>query len=999
MSPRWRVRLLGGLQVERDTEVITRFRTHRTASLLAYLAYHQDRPHGRERLCELLWPEAAGNAVRHRLRTALSSLRSQLETGHSDRPVFSADRTSIQLTPDTVTTDVMEFTAELERAARAADPSERSRCLRRAVQLYTGELLPGHTDAWVLQEREWLAERYFRALGEWLADARLIGEWEAAIAQARRGLALDPLREEIHQELMRLLAASGQPGAALTQYRQLERRMREELGARPNPTSEALARAIREDRHTPPIATAPAPPTGTAPRHNLPIPLTRFIGRARDLAALKQQLMLHRLVTLVGAGGCGKTRLALEAARELGDAFTDGVWWTDLAPLGEASRVAARVAETFGVREKPGRALTATLIDAIRSRRMLLILDNCEHLIEACALLAEELLRSCSHLRVLATSREPLACMGETRYLVSPLSVPDDVAGHDPEHLLTYESVCLLAERAGAVRPGFGVTDRNSQAISAVCRRLDGIPLAIELAAARTAAMPIEQVAARLDDCFTVLVGGARTSLPRHRTLQASIDWSYRLLSEAEQILLDRLSVFPGLWTLEAAEAVCSGGQIGDRDVPGHLAELVAKSLVTYLEEGDTEGGDERPARYRLLDTVRQYAAARLAKHSEPALTHSRHHAFFLRLAEASVPHLHGEEQAVWLERLELHHDDFRSALAWSLQNAPAAALRLAIALSAFWETRGHFSEGYEWLRAALDQDDGASIELRMQALDGAERLAYFLSDFPLQRRLLMESLQLHHRLEDRHGAARVLNRLALGAMTHGDYDAGRSWCEEGLALLREPTPEGNAELMASLLTAGMVTLCQGDFEAARAFDRESLALAQELGDRRAAASALQNTGLTFALEENPHPARQPLAEALETFQELKDQFGLARSYYALGYVSADLREFTVARSHFRRVMRWVREAGMKWGVSHTLDGFARVAAREGDWARAARLLAATEAVGRLLHSPIPPAHRPVFERNVATARWELGDSAFASLWSEGSGMSVDDAVHYAMDE
>ncbi|MEJ7816454.1 MAG: AAA family ATPase, partial [Rubrobacter sp.] len=422
--------------------------------------------------------------------------------------------------------------------------------------------------------------------------------------------------------------------------------------------------------------------------NNLPLELSSFVGREKELAEVKRLLEDTRLLTLTGAGGCGKTRLALAIASELLEGFEDGVWMVELVPLADPSLVPQAVASTLGVREEPGRSPTETLSDYLGSKKLLLVLDNCEHLIEACAALAETLLRSCSELRVLATSREALGITGEVAWPVPSLSLPDLRRLPAVESLPQYESALLFVERAEAVKPDFALTEQNAPAVAQVCYRLDGIPLAIELAAARVKVLPVEQISERLDDCFRLLAAGSRTAMPRHRTLHATMDWSHELLPEAERTLFRRLSVFSGGFSLDAAEWVCAGEELERDEGLELLSHLVDKSLVVAREEGGE-------ARYRLLETVRQYGWERLSESDEAVEFRERHAGYYLALAEEAEPELKREGQVAWLERLERERDNLRAAMRWLLGRGELEEVaRLGWALWLFWGIRAHFAEG-----------------------------------------------------------------------------------------------------------------------------------------------------------------------------------------------------------------------------------------------------------------------------------------------------------------
>jgi predicted ATPase/class 3 adenylate cyclase len=529
------------------------------------------------------------------------------------------------------------------------------------------------------------------------------------------------------------------------------------------------------------------PPLRTLGNTNLPIQLTSFIGREAEIRDVRNLLSTARLVTLLGTGGIGKTRLSLQVAAEMTEEFPDGVWLVELASLTEPGLVSKAVASELGVADEPGRPLTETLADYLRSKTLLLILDNCEHLIAACASLAGALVRACPGVKILASSREPLNIPEERPWRIPSLLPPD------PDRLPTREAeliaavassdaVRLFVERATIQRPDFRLDARNARAVAGICCRLDGIPLALELAAARVKAMTVEQIAVRLDDCFRLLTAGSRTALPRQQTLRALLDWSYDLLNSQERALLHRVSVFAGGWTLEAAESVCSGETIKDWDVVDLLASLVDKSLILF-EEPDGNG------RYRLLETVRQYGREKQADEEQGDILRSRHAAFFLALAEEANEKLMGPEQAAWADRLETEHDNLRAALDWYVK-APEDALpglRLSGALQRFWWVRGHMTEGRQRYAAVLANDASAEPTAeRALALQGAGNLAFQQSDLNEADRCYQQVLEIRGAIGDRPGTAGPLASLGNVAHYQGDYPRARSLFEEALVINRE---------------------------------------------------------------------------------------------------------------------------------------------------------------------------------------------------------------------
>src|ERR687887_492332 len=589
-------------------------------------------------------------------------------------------------------------------------------------------------------------------------------------------------------------------------------------------------------------------------RHNLPALLTGFIGREREIAEIKRLLLQVRLLTLTGAGGCGKTRLALQVAGELEREYPDGIWVVELAALSDPSLVPQAVASALGLGEAPGRPLTATLAESLRRKQLLLVLDNCEHLVEACATLADALLGACPDLCVLATSRQPLGLVGEAVWPVPPLSLPDVGRLPPTEHLVESEAIRLFLERARLTRPDFALTSQNATAVAQVCQRLDGMPLAIELAAARVNLLSAEQIAARLDDRFRLLSGGSRTA-PRHQTLRAAMDRSYELLSQAERTLFNRLAVFAGGWTIEAAEALSDG------DVLDLLSSLVDKSLV--LAEPDRTGA----VRYRLLETLRQYGRERLADSGETEEIRRRHAAFFVALAEQAETELLGPKQAAWLGRLEREHENVRAALAWARVRGDAeAALRLAGAEWFFWLQRGYWSEGRDQLEEALAlaHDSGCSKE-RAKALCGAGTLAWLQDDYGAARSRLEESVALWRQLGDRWGLALALYYLGHAALMAGDYPAARSWYEQSLPIFQEVGDTWG--LSQPLEGLGRVALQEGDYATARARLEESLAIRREIGDRWQIALALNALGDVARCQGDDELATALYEESLTLFR------------------------------------------------------------------------------------------------------------------------------------
>ena len=684
--------------------------------------------------------------------------------------------------------------------------------------------------------------------------------------------------------------------------------------------------------------------------HNLPIQLTSFVGRTREIRKVRDLMAAARLVTLTGIGGCGKTRLALQVAADSLEEFADGGWLVELATLFDDALVAKAVASALGVPEQPGRALSEMLVDRLRPRSLLLLFDNCEHLLVATAQLADTLLQACPRLRILATSREPLGVPGEVVWRVPSLSVPDPTQPSGAEDLMQYESVRLFIDRAALGEPGFRVTRHNAAAVVQATHRLDGIPLAIELAAARVKNLAMDVIASRLDDRFRLLTGGSRTALPRHQTLRATLDWSYDLLSEHEQMLLRRLSVFMGGFPMEAAEEVCGGEGVDQADVLDLVTRLVDKSLVLYDEPGG------RP-RYRLLETVRQYSLGRLEATGETATVQRRHRDWFWRFAEGADRQLRGPEQEIWLERFEAEHDNLRGALEWSrrAQDAAEAELRLAGALYWFWFTRGHWAEGRRWLERALERGDEASPRALPKVFHAATNFAWRRGDYDLARELGEKGLALSRELEDTENCAWLLHHLGIVARRQGDYERARALAGEGLALSREL---GDKHLIGVQLSQlGLVARYQGDFDRATSLNAESLALFREAGDKWSIAYALRNIGCVALHQGDCEQAEPSFCESL----------------VLCGLV------------------------GDRWITEECLEGLAEVAALVGEHERAARLFGAAEVLREFLDFHPAAPDQALHDRCVASTRAAIGDAALTGAWAAGRAMTRHHAVEYAL--
>jgi predicted ATPase/class 3 adenylate cyclase len=740
-------------------------------------------------------------------------------------------------------------------------------------------------------------------------------------------------------------------------------------------------------------------------RHNLPVQLTSFIGREKELAEVKNLLQETHVLTLTGPGGTGKTRLSLQLAAEVLKEFPDGVWLVELAPLADPSLVIPTVASTLGVREQPGRTILDALIDYVRAKNMLLLLDNCEHLIETCAQLTNTLLRAAARLKIVATSRESLGIAGETAYRVPSFPLPKEQQFHDMEALSQNDCIRLFVDRALAAYPSFHLKEKSALAIADICRRLDGIPLAIELAAARTKVFPPEEIASRLDDRFRLLTGGSRTALERHQTLFALIEWSHNLLLEAERILLRRLAVFAGGWSFAAAQAVC--GEAIDDDLLNLLTHLVDKSLVAVEKETEE-------ARYRLPETIRQYARDKLFEAGEAEKVRDRHLEFFLQFAEGAESKLRSAEQLEWLERVETEYDDLRTALAWSLERGKSnTALRLAGALYYFWVLRGNFSEGYKWLNDALALSEReqsrrvasgetaslthAEVAQRAKALYGLGMFCLGTLDVKSAHKTVEDSLRLWRQLEDKWWTAVALELAAL-ILTMHDFQAALAYLEEGIALAREiedPWP-----LAVCLIRMGDALKPRGEEAAAHPFLEEGVALARSIGDKNVLSEGLRELGSLYYAEGNLTAAISLTEEALANARAIGSLLSIFLALFQLVIISCLQNDLVKAQSYCLEIWALGKETGSPLVAVFALITFGLVASFGEQAGKGVRLLAAVETLVRQLGMMFgiaegDPVFR-VYKQALEKARAQLGPAAFEAAWAEGQQMTLEQALALA---
>lgn len=846
-------------------------RSRKILWLLALLTLRYERPVEREWLAGTLWPDVDQEQGFASLRPVLSQLRAAL--GDQGYRIRSPDRHTLMLDLEGAKADICEFD-EAVASERAAD-------LQRAVALYRGPLLEGCNEEWVFQERDVREGACLRALRQLAEVATKRGDPATAADLYRRAAGIDPLSDAPRRGLMETLAASGDVNAALQCYREFAHLLGSEVGTAPDEATTELYARLRADLRKPrgnvPTENRPTP-------NNLTEPITALVGREDERLDVATKLRRSRLVTLMGVGGIGKTRLANSVATDVLKEYPGGVWFIALDSLTDERMVPLTVAHTLNVREESQRPLLSSIAERLREGRSLLVMDNCEHLLDAAAKMASYLLRECADVRILATSREAMGVPGEAIWSVPTLAYPEPTSlpvGRTTllRVSLSYESIRLFVERAQAVQPAFALRDDNVEAVVDVCARLEGIPLALELAAARVRSINVQAVAARLKSHqLELLKGSGRGTVTRQQTLRSALDWSYDLMSGPERTLLHRLSVFAGGWSMEAVAQIGIGAEVDEENVVDLLGSLVDKSLVAF---------DEQRARYRLLEPVRQYALERLMGTGGAAETRRRHRAWFLDLAERAEPGFSGPEQEAWSSRLGADADNLRAALA-SCDDMPEDGLRLVGALARYWMYRGFYEEGLAQVQRALERA-GAELPTpaRAKALHGGAIMAVGRGEPRLARELWEESLTLRRDEGDREGVSLALCNLGHLAAEARNYPSAVALIGEALALQREiGNPTGVALVLCNLSTS---LRRQGKDAAARPHIEEGLRLYRESGDERMCSWALLQLGDIEYQTGHYDTARTYLEEALAQFRASDYGRGVAWTLDALGRVLVEI--------------------------------------------------------------------------------------------------------------
>ena len=939
------IQLLGkfSVSVRKNTLPEECWRSRRARSLVKLLALTHDHRLHRDQIIEVLWANSNPAAATNNFYQTLYTARRVLESYGASVLVLEEGFLSLaRADGQTLTVDVEQF----ETAAALAKGSLDPQAYQDALALYSGDLLPDDLyEEWTIPRREALRMAFLYLMLDLAELHETRQEYPQGIAALQQLLSVEKSYEEAHAGLMRLYAISGQRQQAVRQYQTLCDVLSQELEAEPSQSTLRLYEAIQKGDFTPSL-----PKTQSV--HNLPVQVTSFIGREKEIETLKQVLLSGktRLVTVTGAGGTGKTRLALRAAEELLDAYPQGIWLVELAAVADPGLLPYTVASALNLRENPNKPILETLVDFLRARRALIILDTCEHLVDAVASLVDCFLHAAPRVAIMTTSREILGVIGEMPLLCPSLGLP---APHllkirteveQLEALVSSEAVRLFAERSAFNSPGFSITEKNALIVAQICRQLDGIPLAIELAAARMRILSLEQIAERLDNTFVLLTGGSRTALPRQQTLKATIDWSYNLLTSAERALLLRLSIFTGGWTLEAAEAVCTGDSAGSENILTEeildlLGRLVDKSLILV------ELGFQSEPRYRMLDTIRQYAHDRMLEGGGLSVVQERHLAYYLKLAERAQPYFRSRDAMEWLDRLEVELPNLRLALEWSLTGQVESGLHLASTLMLFWHIRSRRFEGIHWLERLLEADIARqSNSLRPPSPCLARGTALTSAAF------------LNH-------------------FYPGDYqEHAKTQAKEGLAIIRNSGDQGMPYLPCALYIAATT----------EEEIKECLDVARRVGDELYFSECMWILGRNAYYRGDFEQATTYLAENLEIHKKMGDVEGEGWGYYLqseLAYLQGqpDLaRELCIASQHCLKAV-----GNLEFALY--VSGFlAKLAITQGNYLQALEIGEAQMVSGQDITSTVVTADAL---GNIGWAVWAMQeDSQFARRCAETLG-------------
>ena len=972
-----RLRLLGSFELEINGKPV-RLPTRKAEGLLAYLVIHRG-VQNRERLAALFWGDSTDELARRSLRTALSALRKEL----GDDFVI-ADRETIQLNQAfSMWVDVQEV-EEQRNAISIIDPD-----------IYRGDLLQDFYDEWVLEEREHYRDLFINILQKNIQSLKANGEYQRAISLAEKIISIDSVNEQAYQQLIFCQHALGNRSEALKSYEECARQLMDQLGVEPSEDTIALYEQIKKSTTS----------NSQFVKSNLPIPLTSFIGREHELKTLTEIFSTTRLLTLTGVGGCGKTRLSIQLATQLSSQFADSAWWIELASIQDESSLLPVVLKSLGIAESQIDSPEESLIKFLRSRNVLLVMDNCEHVITACARLAEIILSQCPDVKILATSREALSIHGEIAWLVPSLSLPSTDQTSD---LMKFECPRLFLERATTYRPDLQLNETNAEALLRICRALEGIPLAIELAAARVKTLSLEQLASRLDDKLNLLTTGSRSAQPRQQTLRAAIDWSYELLEDDEKIVLQRLSVFYGTWTLEAAESVCADDDSTSSEILDLITRLLDKSLIISDTSTALSTSHDGIIRYRMLEIIRQYAMEKLERRDEVIQVKDRHTRFYSEFAQSVENAWYSKEQARLIHDFDTEYPNLRVALAWGLDDPRRAenweyGAKLVIALVPFWNFKAEFNESQVWLSRVISQVDallaepGLSPEKRngllsfkAQAIYETAALSYYLTHNAAKMDMFAESAKLFEGIGDLTRLARANLYTAQTSTEIGRYeDALRIWAE-CLVHFNNVGDDWYAAMVHSFYGTSARRI--GKLDESEHELLEAIDLYSKLGDDWGRSIMFSHLGTNALLRNDPGKARDFFEQRFNIAKSVGFTHSLAYSNFLIGLTYWKSGNYVEMIKRFLGSIPYFYQIGNYASVSDCLLGVALVKLEAEQFEQAAYFLGTVEkiveAFGRKVYFEFDYFNQPV--------RAELHsrlDEQYRVVIEQGQKADLDDVV------
>ncbi len=1024
------ISLLGTVEVRLNNEPISSFRTKSVQALLIYLVCEAERPSSREQLMDLLWPSMPLKSAQTNLRQTTYRLRQTIPEVNRQNgeavPFLITTRQTIQINPDAdYFADVQTFTSLIEDAPP------------KAIKLYRGNFLADFFlpdsetfEEWANNQRELYRRQALEAMEQVTAVSIQNANYDQAIHFAQRQLEIDNLRESSHRQLMEALARNGRRQDALSHFNMLQTLLQDELAIKPSRQTHAIVDKIRADDFSDRDTDPPPHSTPNRPQHNLPRRVTSFIGREKEIEAVTQLLNTHPLVMLTGVGGIGKTNLCLQVGRNLQDTFADGVWLVELAPISNANLIAQTVATALGLRESAEHQILDAVLNFLQGKQCLLILDNCEHLINGVARFVQTVLQRCADVKILASSREALGLPGERPFHVPPLTIPEEDI---QQTILTdweqYEALRLFVERTQIVLPDFQVTADNIGSIVQICQRLDGIPLALELAAARMKILTTTQIAERLDDRFRLLTGGSRAALPRQQTLRALIDWSWDLLAAQEQQLLQRLSVFAGGMSLEAVEAICTSDDLQSYEIIDLFSELINKSLVVAQRE------QGQSSRYYLLETIRQYAQEQLIAANEAEMVRQKHLAYFQQLTKTAEPALREANQGLWLDRLEQELDNIRAALDWAQEQNVAAGITIISALPWLCWARGYWHEMAKRLAAMLANTNALDAHIMAKAIwsqglfqlilyQNKQALTAFEESLALYRTLndpwgiarslrylgfvlnsleqvdqgqalLRESLELLRELGDKSEIAETLTLLGEQEIYNQNYELAECYLQEGQALFREANDF--ARLSWNLGKSGVLALDQEEYAEAQTLFEESLALQEEL-NLREGAYTLHHLGSLYYQLGDDVLAQALLERVLASNRHTEFHGSMMFASIQLGHIHLDRGNLTQAKQLFDQGLQEYKVVeGRNDIIFVAIEGVAKLAVKQEDFIKAAQLFAWTDMWRQEKNDPRQPIEQADVDRDIALILEMIDEETYAATYAEGKAMSAEQISAYAL--